>query len=83
MNRLLKKRKKCEVSHGTTRLSEPETQTLEKKVSSATFNPFRAPEPLPILNPSNVVPENGFLVVKGLNAQSTRHGARPGSRNTS
>ena len=30
------------------------------------INPFRAPEPLPILNPSNFVPKNGFPVVKGL-----------------
>ena len=30
------------------------------------FNPFRAPEPLPILNPSNFVPKNGFPVVKGV-----------------
>ena len=29
------------------------------------LNPFRAPEPLPILNPSNFVPKNGFPVVKG------------------
>ena len=29
-------------------------------------NPCRAPEPLPILNPSNFVPKNGFPVVKGL-----------------
>ena len=29
-------------------------------------NPFRAPEPLPILNPSNFVPKNGFPVEKGL-----------------
>ena len=29
-------------------------------------NPFRAPEPLPILNPSNFVPKKGFPVVKGL-----------------
>ena len=29
-------------------------------------NPFRVPEPLPILNPSNFVPKNGFPVVKGL-----------------
>ena len=27
-------------------------------------NPFRAPEPLPILNPSNFVPKTGFPVVK-------------------
>ena len=27
---------------------------------------FRAPEPLPRLNPSNFVPKNGFPVVKGL-----------------
>ena len=31
------------------------------------LNPFRAPEPLPIQNPSNFVPKNGFPVVKGLN----------------
>ena len=31
------------------------------------INPFRAPKPLPILNPSNFVPKNGFPVVKGLN----------------
>ena len=30
------------------------------------INPFRAPEPLPILNPRNFVPKNGFPVVKGL-----------------
>ena len=30
------------------------------------LNSFRAPEPLPILNPSNFVPQNGFPVVKGL-----------------
>ena len=29
------------------------------------FNPFRAPEPLPILNPSNFVSKNGFPFVKG------------------
>ena len=28
------------------------------------LNPFRAPEPLPTLNPSNYVPKNGFPVVK-------------------
>ena len=31
------------------------------------LNPFRAPEPFPILNPSNFVPKNGFPVVKRLN----------------
>ena len=34
-----------------------------------TLHPFRAPEPLPILNPSNFVPQNGFPVVKALGAQ--------------
>ena len=29
------------------------------------LNPFGAPEPLPILNPSDFVPKNGFPVVKG------------------
>ena len=36
------------------------------RVGESRFNPFRAPEHLPILNPSNVVPKNGFPVVKGL-----------------
>ena len=31
-----------------------------------TLNLFRAPEPLPIPNPSSFVPKNGFPVVKGL-----------------
>ena len=35
--------------------------TVEKLM----LNPFRAPEPLPILNPSNFVPKNGLPVVKG------------------
>ena len=42
------------------RASDPEP--LQQKA----LNPFRAPEPLPILNPSNFVPKNGFPVVKGL-----------------
>ena len=33
------------------------------------LNPFRAPELLPILNPSKFVPENGFPVVKRLSSQ--------------
>ena len=36
---------------------------------------IRAPEPLPILNPSNFVPKNGFPVVKGLN-QKVRQGVK-------
>ena len=36
-------------------------------------NPFRAPKPLPILNPSNNVPQNGFPVVKGLKVQVGLH----------
>ena len=35
------------------------------RTSSPGINPFRAPEPLPILNPSNFVPKNGCPVVKG------------------
>ena len=35
-------------------------------------NPFRAPEPLPILNPSNFVPKNGFPVVKALRSPATQ-----------
>ena len=35
-------------------------------------NPFRGPEPLPILNPSNFVPKNGFPVVKGLRHRATK-----------
>ena len=34
--------------------------------NSPELNLFRAPESLPILNPSNFVPKNGFPVVKGL-----------------
>ena len=30
------------------------------------INPFRTPEPLPILHPSSFVPRTGFPVVKGL-----------------
>ena len=37
------------------------------------INPFRAPEPLPILNPSNFVPKNGFPVVKGLSKRDRSH----------
>ena len=40
------------------------------------LNPFRAPEPLPTLNPSNVVPENGFPVVKGLISARNDQGQR-------
>ena len=32
------------------------------------LNPFRAPDPLSRLNPSNFVPKNGFPVVKGLSS---------------
>ena len=31
------------------------------------LDPFKAPEPLPILNPSNFDPKNGFPVEKGVN----------------
>ena len=34
--------------------------------ANETLNPFGAPEPLSILNPSNFVPKNGIPVVKGL-----------------
>ena len=38
-----------------------------KKGRNVVFlHPFRAPEPLPRLNPSNFVPQNGVPVVKGL-----------------
>ena len=40
--------------------------TLTLHIAGWLLNPFRAPEPLPILNPSNFVPTNGFPVVKGL-----------------
>ena len=35
-------------------------------------NPFRAPEPLSMLNSSNFVPENGFPVVKALRRYSVK-----------
>ena len=38
----------------------------EDATNNLVVNPFRAPEPLPILNPSSFVPKNGFPVVKGL-----------------
>ena len=41
------------------------------------INPFRAPEPLPILNPSSFVPKNGFPVVKGLRTVKEGSGACP------
>ena len=31
-----------------------------------TVNPFRTPKPVPILIPSNIIPQNGFPVVKAL-----------------
>ena len=37
----------------------------------SSLNPFRAPEPLPILNPSSFVPKNGLPVVKGLLSMAT------------
>ena len=40
------------------------------------LNPFRAPEPLPILNPSNFVPKNGFPVVKALTGVLSSQGTR-------
>ena len=39
---------------------------LDVLCSHERLTPFRAPEPLPTLNPRNVVPKNGFPVVKGL-----------------
>ena len=48
-----------------TRTRETDIIRLElAKLISVVVNPFRAPEPLPILHPSNFVPENGFPVVK-------------------
>ena len=34
-------------------------------IMSEFLNPFRAPEPLPILNPSNFVPKKGFKLQRG------------------
>ena len=48
---------------GTTNLSKSLNQ-----VTTRTLNPFGAPEPPSILNPSNFVPINGFPVVKGLSS---------------
>ena len=53
-------------------MATPQTMTwygiTQQRVLNLTgrYNPFRAPEPLPILNPSNFVPKNGFPVAKGL-----------------
>ena len=35
------------------------------------LNPLKAPKHLPVLNPSNFVPENGFPVVKALSPKSS------------
>ena len=43
----------------------PENQQAAGFWGSEEINPFRAPESLSILNPSNFVPKNGFPVVKG------------------
>ena len=45
--------------------------TLKQEFRRLWVNPFGAPEPLPILNPSNFVPKNGFPVVKGLRYTGT------------
>ena len=42
---------------------------------------FRAPEPLPIQNPSNFVPKNGFPVVKGLSPLSPQKLCRGEKKN--
>ena len=44
---------------------------FSKSVLGRDLNPFRAPGPLSILNPSNFVPKNGFPVVKGLSSSQT------------
>ena len=53
---------KIAVGHGV-KVPSPDIFALEP---IKPVNPFRAPKPLPILNPSNFVPKNGFPVVKGL-----------------
>ena len=58
------------------RLGEIKHQLMFKRIffgfpTVLGYNPFRAPEPLPILNPSIIVPKNGFPVVKGLRAPVT------------
>ena len=47
-----------------------------------TKNPFTAPKRLPILNPSNVFPQNGFPVAQGLMlmAVNSSHSRNPGNR---
>ena len=39
---------------------------VSESVFGRGLDPFRAPEPLPILNPINFVPKNGFPVLKEL-----------------
>ena len=50
---------------------------LPKGAIPSSVNPFGTPEPLPTLNASNFVPNNGFPVVKGLTSViiliATRH----------
>ena len=44
----------------------PPLENLFFFARDSVLNPFKAPEPLPILNTSNFVPKNGFPVVEGL-----------------
>ena len=69
-----KKKKMHPVSFSPTNMETPISRTVGtsatrlsvRLATSWRVNPFRAPKPLPILNPSNVVPQKGFPVVKGL-----------------
>ena len=58
----------------------PSTGEVVNSKQRKQLNPLIAPEPLPILNPSNFVPEDGFPVVKGLMLSSAAyirwHGAK-------
>ena len=49
--------------------SSLKTTRMLKYDEYCSVNPSGAPEPLPVLNPSNIVPKNGFPVVKGLRAE--------------
>ena len=65
------------VHGGQPRLTQKATPfSVQGKKATVQFrgiNPFRAPKPLPILNPSNVVPKKGFPVVEGLNSTRSKN----------
>ena len=66
-----KKNLPAEPAHGLVRVFQLVLIRKRTKFRRIWVNPFKAPEPFPILNPSNFVPKNGVLGVKGLRSPVT------------